>query len=190
MQVVADHLLQPNIALPGPRQADKAIHLGGMENETHKRLTLRTFQIHHQSHAEIGDEGEWMGRIDGNRRQHRQDLVHEVPFEPGTVIGLERVHAELVDTPAPRAARPARAQQACWLAISRCARSLIAMSCSAGVRPSWLMVVHARPGSAPSGRPREPCRTRRDCLRKSRGTRSRSKKRMRLVVCLFKPPCH
>ena len=76
-----------------------------------------------------------MGRIDRLRRQHREDLVVEMPVEPFAVgvadlVLAEHDHAGLAQR------RRSSAQTPCWLAVSASASAAIAASCWPGVRPS------------------------------------------------------
>ena len=89
----------------------------------------------------LGMNGKGMRRIDRHGRQDREDLVEEEAVEPRaaprrvTLAGID-------DGDAVRRAarRAAGASSACWLRISSPVSALMAASCWAGVRPSWLGV--------------------------------------------------
>ena len=75
------------------RQADEALDLAGQRDQRAHDLAVMVRdqqQRHHQPH--IGDEGKRMRRIDGERRQHREDALHEESVEPFAIGHAQRVH--------------------------------------------------------------------------------------------------
>ena len=69
-------------------QPDEAVDLAGHANERVHRLAVgnpRQMQCHGK--AEARDKREGVRRIDGERRQQREDVVEEVILDPGA-LGL------------------------------------------------------------------------------------------------------
>ena len=97
---------------PSVGQADEALQL---RRDRHQRgdglAVLGADQARGQGEAEIGDEGKGMRRIDGERGQHRENLLAEMLVEPGAVgvgdlVGLDHRDAGLAQLGAHR--RPHR----------------------------------------------------------------------------------
>ena len=110
VEIHADQGLQRQEADRLARQADEAGDLGRQDDEgAELALVLGPAQIEHDGEAEIGDEGKGMGRIDGHRRQDREDLVEEEGVEPLLLLGRQlagiddgdAAGAHLVAQPAP-----------------------------------------------------------------------------------------
>ena len=64
------------------RQADVAVDLRGHADEGDHLLAARRGEFQHQREAEIGNEGERMRRIDGQRREHREHVGEEIILQP------------------------------------------------------------------------------------------------------------
>ncbi len=107
------------------------------------RPSVGAEQLQRQREAEIRDERERMRRIDGERRQHREDVVEEVVLQPG-LLALGDLAGRRRARCRPRAScsRSSR-QRRCWSAAStvrprrcgRAARRASARPATAGVRP-------------------------------------------------------
>ncbi len=94
--------------------------------------------------AEIGNERKRMRRIDRERRQHREDVVQEIVFEPGAFGLLQAVgHRPARCSAALSSSRSSR-QRACWSLARLETASPMRASCSLGVSPSGLLVGDAR----------------------------------------------
>ena len=82
------------------RQANKALDLLRHADErVHRLAVLGARELHRHGEAEIGNEGERMRRVDGERRQQRKDVGEEALLEPGAlgflkVAGLDQHHAD------------------------------------------------------------------------------------------------
>ena len=88
IEIEPDHLLERQEAHRLAGQPDEAVERAGNEQQRlHPVAVAGPAQLQRQAQAEIGDEGKGMRRIDGERRQHREDLAHEALFEPGAVFG-------------------------------------------------------------------------------------------------------
>ena len=122
-------------------------------------------QLQHQREGQVRDEREGVRRVDGQRRQHREELGEErllqrVALGVGDLVGGDQAQALVGQFGAELA--PAGllvGHQVGGLGVDprRAARP--------GVRPSWLTHAHALAHLAPSGRRRGPCRIRRGCWR-------------------------
>ncbi len=77
----ADHLLQRDEALHAAlavRQADEAVDLRRHADErVHRPPVMDARELQRQREAEIGDEGERVRRVDGERREHGEDVAEE-----------------------------------------------------------------------------------------------------------------
>ena len=84
-----DHLLEGDepgrSRLREIRQADEALDLGGQADQGIEQAARRSCLMSLSAivRAEIGDERERVRRVDGERREHREDLLQEVVLEPG-----------------------------------------------------------------------------------------------------------
>ena len=89
------HVLQQNkaerVGIRLARQLDEAIEAEREAQERLHRAALRAGEVKRKSKAEIGNERERVRRIDGERCQHREDRIEEVPFEPAEVVRAKRV---------------------------------------------------------------------------------------------------
>ena len=126
-----------------PRQADKAVDRGRDLDQRLQPLIVSLTRSSSRAEAEtaIGDERKRVRRVHRQRGQHREDVGHEMVFEPGAVAGFEIGRLDDGDPLGGQvpAARPARST--CWSSISLPARLWIASSCWAGVSPSWLTLL-------------------------------------------------
>ena len=85
-----DEFFQRQEADRRARQAHETIDLRRQGQQRHQRaLVLLALQLQHRREAAVRDERERMRRIDGQRRQDREDLVDEILLEPGTFGGRE-----------------------------------------------------------------------------------------------------
>ena len=87
-RVEHDHLLQRDEARGSRfreiRQADEALGPRRQADERIQNLAVAPAnQLQGDGGAEIGNERERMRRVDGERRQHREDVAEEVILEPG-----------------------------------------------------------------------------------------------------------
>ena len=87
-RVEHDHLLQRDEARGSRfreiRQADEALGPRRQADERIQNLAVALAnQLQGDGGAEIGNERERMRRVDGERRQHREDVAEEVILEPG-----------------------------------------------------------------------------------------------------------
>ena len=77
------------------RQADEALDL---RRQAHERIeappVMGMDELEGDAETEVRDEGERMRRVDGERRQHREDVEQEMVFEPG---GFRAVQARRLD---------------------------------------------------------------------------------------------
>ena len=82
-QVHQQQVFQPHETLPA-RQGDEPRELG---RDRQKRLHLPPVgfprQFQRQAEAGVGDEGKWMRRVDGQRRQDREHLLGEMLAQEG-----------------------------------------------------------------------------------------------------------
>ncbi len=87
------------LAAPAGRQFPEPVDLGRHRHERVELLVVRqTPQLQRQSEAEVGDEGERMGRIDRQRRQHWEDAAVEDLLDRrsvggGDVLGVQEDEA-------------------------------------------------------------------------------------------------
>ena len=96
------------------RQADEALDLlRHADQRVHRLAVARARELKRDGEAEIGNERERMRRIDRERRQHREDVLEEIVFEPA---------------PSPAWSRPAHRPARCLLPASS-ARSSRQRSC-------------------------------------------------------------
>ncbi len=71
-------------------QPDEALHLAGQRQQRPHVLPVllaQQQQGHHEAH--VGNEREWMRRVDGERRQHREHPLHEPRVEPLHIVGRQ-----------------------------------------------------------------------------------------------------
>ena len=74
----------------GARQADEAVDRGGDQDQRlQPHIVADPLELEGEAETAIGDERKRMGRIHRQRGQHRKDVGHEAPFEPGAVAGFE-----------------------------------------------------------------------------------------------------
>ena len=109
---------------------------------------LRVQQPDGDREAERGDVRERVPRVDGERREDREDLVVE-PAAERLVVLRDLVVVEDLDALGARAPRGSGVQIAAWSAMSSRTRTRIWASCSVGVMPSRRVVRGARLGLAP-----------------------------------------
>ena len=72
------------------RRTKRSIFCGRRTSACSVLRSLGPHQLERESEAEIGNERERMRRIDGERRQHREDARHEMIVEP-VAIGLRQI---------------------------------------------------------------------------------------------------
>ena len=84
---------QPHRAALGRRrQADEALDpLRHADQRVHRLAVAAARELERDREAEIGNERERMRRIDRERRQHREDVLQEIVFEPAAVGLLQAV---------------------------------------------------------------------------------------------------
>ena len=71
-------------AFAGLRQAHEALDaVGHADQRVHRLAVLGARQLQGDREAEIGNERKRMRRIDGERRQQREDVAEEIVLEPG-----------------------------------------------------------------------------------------------------------
>ena len=76
----------------GDREADEALDfLRHADQRVHRLAVFGAMELEGDRKAEVRDERERMRRIDRERRQHREDVLEEVVFEPGAVGLLQAV---------------------------------------------------------------------------------------------------
>jgi hypothetical protein len=64
-------------------QRPEPLHLGGHRHQGVEGPVVRApLQLQRQREAEVGQEGEGMGRVDRHRRQHGEQLVQELRLQP------------------------------------------------------------------------------------------------------------
>ena len=146
--------------------------LGTLTRANRSAAGVRVAHEHGQVQRQPGDVGERVRRVDRQRGEHREDLGAEVlgqrrrcssvvevvpAHDPDALVGQRRL--DVVEEAAARAGRPAPG----------CARRS-ARSCSRGGQPVGGAHRQAHVSRGASGRRRGPCRTRRGCWRRSRGT--------------------
>ena len=101
----AHHLFDRDEALLAAvaRQADKALHLGRQRHQSVQHLLLAgQIELGHHGEAEVRHEGEGMRRIDGDRRQHREDVGEEVLLQPGLLPLAQLLGGEDADSLRPQ----------------------------------------------------------------------------------------
>src|SRR5580658_3304287 len=85
VEIKRDHMLQRNEAhvfRRAVREPDEALELGRHRDKGREALVVALVgQLHRDGEAQIGDEGKWMGRIDGQRRQDREYLLGKLAVE-------------------------------------------------------------------------------------------------------------
>ena len=102
----ADHGFEPDepdraLAPSARRQLDEARELRGDRHQSvHGAQRPLAHELEPQREAEIGNEGKRMRGVDGDRREHREDVAEEMVLEPGALgvgqlIGLKHVDAGL-----------------------------------------------------------------------------------------------
>ena len=70
-------------AVVGARQPDEPLDLLRHADEgVHPLAVAHARELQRDGEAEIGDERERMRRIDGERREHREDVIEEMILEP------------------------------------------------------------------------------------------------------------
>ena len=78
--------------------ADEAFDLLGHADErVHRFAVAGTHEMQRQREAQIGNERERMGGIDGERRQYREDVAEEMVGEPGPIVLLELLRLDQND---------------------------------------------------------------------------------------------
>ena len=133
---------QPDFAaLAGLRQPHETLDpVGHADQRIHRLAVLGARKLQGDREAEIGNEREWMRRIDGKRRQQRKDVGEEIILQPG-FLRLGDVRAvDQHDAGFGERSRAARAIALADLRPARTTASAMRTSCSAGVRPSGLLV--------------------------------------------------
>ena len=164
-----DQLLEPDEARMVAGQADEALELAGQQHEAGEQLAAAAVELHGDADAGVGDERERVGRVDGDRGEDRDRLLVEalaqiVEIVPGQLVDLEHGHVLL-------------AQQAGELVPA----ALLDRGQRGDALPDRRQLLGRREpvgtdrrdrqlGPAPSGPTRGPCRTRRDCCRRSTGS--------------------
>ena len=125
----------------GGRQLPEARHLGRHRHQgVERRGRRRRAQLQRQGEAEVGDEGEGVGRVDGQRRQHREQLAR------GTAPPAARARRCVTSSASTHASGPRRPARSRSVAP---ARLLVVhqvggggvdprRAARPGVRPSWL----------------------------------------------------
>ena len=96
LEVLADHVLQRHEPLVAQRDepAERRRHLHPRE------VLLAGLRVPHQHghvEREAGDVGERVGRVDGQRREHREDAVLEEPLAELLLLAVEVLPAHQVD---------------------------------------------------------------------------------------------
>ncbi len=87
-QVDVDQILERQEADRSTRQADETVDLRRQGQQRHQRPAIvAALQLQDRREAAVGNERKRMRRIDGERRQDREDLVDEILVEPRT-LGL------------------------------------------------------------------------------------------------------
>src|SRR4029453_11580910 len=82
-QVDVDQVLEREEADRSTGQAHEAVDLRRQWQQRHQRAAVvLALQLQDGREAAVGDEGKGMRRVDGKRRQDREDLVDEVLVEP------------------------------------------------------------------------------------------------------------
>ena len=94
-----DHIFErdemDNFAVVAVRQTHEALDLRRDRQQRIHRLAIGlTTQLQRQRETEIGDERERMGRINGERREDREDLFEETRFEPRKFFGRHLLGGE------------------------------------------------------------------------------------------------
>ena len=144
-------------AVAGLRQTDEPLDaIRHADQRIHRLAVLGARKLQRDREAEIGNERERMRRIDGERRQQRKNVAEKVILEPG-LLRLADIGPSISDDAGFRERRPQLAPLR--LLIARPAASTASAmraSCSAGVRPSGLLVPNAGAHLAPEGRRRAP----------------------------------
>ncbi len=99
VEELADHLLERQEADSLAGQADEARDRGrDQEQRLHPVAVAAALQLQRQAQAEIGDEGKGMRRIDGERRQHRENLGLEALGQEGVILGRKLVRLDHRDS--------------------------------------------------------------------------------------------
>ena len=85
----ADGVFEADEADRGARQADEARQHRRQHQQRAQQLVVRlAAQLEDQAEALVGDERERVRRIDGLGREHREDLLEEMPFQPLPLGGV------------------------------------------------------------------------------------------------------
>ncbi len=85
-----DHLFDGQETDPVSRQAHEAIDRWRDQDQCLQPGGIGySFEFEDQAKAAIGNKRKRMGRVDRQRRQHREDLRHESIFEPGVIARSE-----------------------------------------------------------------------------------------------------
>ena len=91
-------LFQQHEAGAGAGQPDEALELGRQRDQhRHRLLAMRVSQAEGDGSGAIGEEGEGMGRIDGERGQHRIDIGDELRLQPVAIGAAEIGRAQNLD---------------------------------------------------------------------------------------------
>jgi hypothetical protein len=89
------HLLDRQVALPAPGQAHEALDRRGDRDQALDVLVVPLPpQIEDHAEAEVGDEGERVRRVDRDRRENREQALHEVSLEPLALPPVEIAGSE------------------------------------------------------------------------------------------------
>ena len=97
-EVICSSVIRRAAPSGGDGNADEAFDLLGHADERVHRLAVAgAHEMERQREAEIGNERERMGGIDGERRQHREDVAQEMIGEPGPIGLLERLRLDQDD---------------------------------------------------------------------------------------------
>ena len=68
------------------RDRNEALQLAGQADQAAEgAVVIVTADVEHHRHFQIGNEGEGMGRVDGDRRDCQEDVIDEMGFERGAV---------------------------------------------------------------------------------------------------------
>ncbi len=91
----AEQLLHRQKTHGCPGQSDKSADRGWDEQQRlHVLAIAAADELKREAEAEIGDEREWVRRVDGERRQDRENLRHELLFEPRPVARQQLLRAD------------------------------------------------------------------------------------------------
>ena len=66
------------------------MRVGKPHQRVHRPVVAQTLELERERETEIGDEGKRVGRIDGQRRQHGEDVKEKIILQPLAVAGGQR----------------------------------------------------------------------------------------------------